>query len=383
MKTKKIAFITSLAAAALFVMTGFAALADLIQWVIHFPDSFTYWAFNNRFWLMGLGTAFLVTAIVLNARNKYLTKWLMGGFIAFYMFLFMGGFIAPSYLMFRSEHYTAEYLGVDQVDEDYLADHDEVIVMVINGDARAYPNKVIVQPHIAGDKVGGEDVVMTYCGLSHLGQAYSSCIDGEPVDLKVMTQLKNNLVMYDNQSKEPIAQVYGSLVNSGRHLDPVPSTVMPYASFRVLYPRGKVYYYTNKNFFDRLIYKMLDKAIYSTGGQYDKTSEALSFPSIAYEDRRLHAKDQIYGVSFGGEAIAYTKDHLIKNDGVVSEVVGGKEITVKYFRDYDFVNIYLGNVPDIDPKGFLYGEFHEPIPHYNRILWKVWANFYRDTQVRF
>jgi len=62
---------------------------------------------------------------------------------------------------------------------------------------------------------------------------------------------------------------------------------MPYASFLALYPRGTVYYYTNKNFFDRLIYKMLDKAIYSKGGQYDKTSEALSFIDFYYKETQL------------------------------------------------------------------------------------------------
>ncbi len=250
MDTKKAALIASLVVATVFVLVGFAALADLIQWVIHFPDSLTYWAFNNRFWLMGLGTASMIIAILLNVKYKYLSKWLMGGFILLYFSLFMGGYIAPSYLMFRSQHYKAEYVSIDQVHEDYLTADDEVIVMVINGDARAYPNKVIVQPHIAGDIVGGEDVVMTYCGLSHVGQAYYSSIDGEPIDLKVLTQLKNNLVMFDNNSKEPIPQVYGSLENSGRCLDQIPSTVMPYASFMELYPEGMVYYYANNNLFD-------------------------------------------------------------------------------------------------------------------------------------
>ena len=382
MKTKKIAFIASLATAFICVLVGFFALADLIQWVVNFPDSFTYWTFNNRIWLMGLGTVALIAAMLLNAKGAYISRWFMGGFTFIYFGLFMGGYVAPTYLMFRSEHYVADYISIDEVQEDYLTAEDEVIVMVINGDARAYPNKWIVQPHIAGDIVGGEDVVMTYCGLSHVGQAYSNKIDGETIDLKVMTQLKNNLVMFDKNSKEPIPQVYGSMENTGRYLNQVPSTVMPYTSFAELYPKGKVYYFTHKYSFDKLVYLMLDKAIYDEGGQYDKSTENLSFPSIKYDDPRLHAKEQVYGININGEAVAYTRDYLVRNGGPVSEVIGGKEITVKYFEKYDFVAMYSGNVPDVDPKGYCDGKFYEPIPHHNRILWKVWANFYRNTEVR-
>lgn len=382
MKTKKIAFIVSLIAAFLFVMVGFCALADLIQWLVHFPDSLTYWAFNNRFLLMVPGTIALIMAIVLNTKQKYMSRWFMCAFTLVYFVLFMGGFIAPSYLMFKSEHYTAEYVSIDKVEERYLSAEDEVIVMVINGDARAYPNKWIVQPHIAGNKVGGEDVVMTYCGLSHVGQAFYNSIDGETIDLKVMTQLKNNLVMFDSKSKEPIPQVYGSMVNTGRYLDQIPSTVMPYTSFAKLYPEGKVYYYTHKNGMERLVYKMLISVLYTEGGQYDKTIEELSFPSIAYNDDRLHPKEQVYGISINGETVAFTREYIVRNGGVISETIGGEEITIKYFEEFDFVNMFAGNVPEVDPRGIHNSEVQETIPYYNRILWKIWANFYRDTEVR-
>ena len=382
MKTKKIIFIAAYLTAFILVIVGFFALADLIQWFIHFPDAFTYWAFNNRYLLMVPASMALITAIVLNLKYRYMSKWLMGASIVIYFVLFMSGFIAPPYLMFRSEHYTATFVTNDQVEEAYLSDSDEVLVLEINGDARAYPNKWIVQPHIAGDRVGGEDVVMTYCGLSHVGQAYYNSIDGEPIDLKVMTQLKNNLVMFDNNSKEPIPQVYGNMVNTGRYLNQIPSTVMPYGSFADLYPGGQVYYYSHKNFIDRQVYKMLDKVIYHEGGQYDKSTEELSFPSIAYTDNRLHAKEQVYGVIIDGATVAYTRDYLIENGGAVTEEIGGREITVKYFEDYDFVNVFEGNVQATDAQGYLHGERQLAVPHYNRILWKVWANFYRDTEVR-
>jgi len=223
---------------------------------------------------------------------------------------------------------------------------------------------------------------MTYCGLSHLAQAYQSNVNGDSLELKVMSQLKNNLVMFDNISKEPIAQVYGTMINSSTKLNSVPSTVMPYSSFKQLYPQGLVFNYHNSNIFDKLVYGMLEKTIYSQGGQYDKSTKELSFPSIKHIDERLHAKEQIYGVEINGESVAYTKEFLIRKGGTITEIVGKKTITVKYFDEFDFVNIYEGNVPEVDEKGFINKIQCKALPHYNRMLWKVWANFFKNTDVR-
>jgi hypothetical protein len=284
--------------------------------------------------------------------------------------------------MFKSEHQSAIYIEHYQVKSDYLKGDDEVMVLVNNGDARAFPNKWIVHTHIAGGNIGGDELVMTYCGLSHVGQGYSSSIDGKDINLKVLTQLENNLVMFDANSQDPIPQIYGEMNNSQRKLNSFPTTVMSYEAFGKLYPEGKVYYYQQKNIVDRMVYKMLENAIYAQGGQYDKSTEELSFNTISYNDNRLHAKEQIYGVNINDHSVAFTKEYLINNGNVVTEVIGGQEVTVKYFEDYDFVHMFYGNAVDVDPYGFLEEKQLQAVPHHNRILWLVWANFYQNTELR-
>ena len=128
--------------------------------------------------------------------------------------------------MFKSQHYGARFVTIEKALE-HLSENEEALVLEINGDARAYPHIWITQPHIAGDIVGGEDVVMTYCGLSHLGIAFKNNVDGNKMDLKVMTQLRNNLVMFDAKTQEPIQQINACYYNSGLKLDEIASTVMP------------------------------------------------------------------------------------------------------------------------------------------------------------
>lgn len=363
-------------------LIGFFALADIIQWLIIFPNEFTYWAFNSRFVLMGLGALAMIIAFVINFRKKIIAHWGLLMITLIFSFMSMAGYLMPPYIMFRSEHKTAEYIEHAEVNENYLLDSDEVIVIINNDDARAFPNKWIVQTHIAGDNIGGDDIVMTYCGLSHLGQAYQSDLEGADMNLKVLTQLENNLVLFDENSQEIIPQMFGTTCKSEKSLNNVPSMVMSYGSYKKLYPEGRVYHFEPESFVEKQVYKMLHGAIYAEGGQYDMSTEDLAFASIKHNDDRLHPKQQVYGISINEESVAVTKEHLQKNGNSIVVSLGGEDVTIKYFEEYDFVNVFYGNILDVDHYGRIGDEQYESVPHYNQVLWKVWTNFYRDTDLK-
>ena len=58
-----------------------------------------------------------------------------------------------------------------------------------------------------------------------------------------MTQLKNNLVLFDKNSGEPIQQLWGSMErDENKHkMTEWPTIRMPFSSFKKLYPDGKVF----------------------------------------------------------------------------------------------------------------------------------------------
>jgi len=382
MKKTIILLYLSIATALLSAIIGFFALADMIQWVIHFPEEFTFVVFGYRLQLMIIGITAFVVSLYIEFKYKLLPKFLLITFAVTFVMLFVGGFIAPTYLMFKSQHNDAKFVSIDEALE-YLSESEEALVLEINGDARAYPHIWITQPHIAGDIVGDEDVVMTYCGLSHLGIAYKNDVDGNKLDLKVMTQLRNNLVMFDAKTQEPIQQLNSCFYNSGLEMIELPSTVMPLSSFKKLYPVGKVFYAPSDNFMDDLTRKMMFSAIYSEGGQFDEKNPDPSFPTIEYSDKRIPSKERVFGVKINDEKVAYTLDYLIKRDNVVVDMVGGKIITIKYFPEYDFVDIFYGNDVNVNHYGKdENGKKLNRVAHYNQILWVIWSNFYEDTKVR-
>ena len=83
----------------------------------------------------------------------------------------------------------------------YLRDEDRVLGIVVDGEARAYPHKVLEQHEIVNDRVADRWISVTYCPLTGSGLAFDPHVDGERLDLGVSGLLfANNLVLYDRGS---------------------------------------------------------------------------------------------------------------------------------------------------------------------------------------
>ena len=373
---KRSAFAACVLVALTIAVVGFLALADMIQFVVHLPNEFTYRVFALRWPMVGLFGISFLASLVLGFRYRILgAKWL-AAWTLLALGLFVAGFVNPSYLMFRSQQHGAEFVSVVQAREE-LADHEEVVVVRANGVARAFPYRWINQPHVAGADFGGREVAMTWCGLSHLGHAYETrSEDGQELDLKVMTQLENNLVLFDARTETPIQQIQDRTIGSDSELVRVPSVMMSLEAFARLHPDGSVFYAPATNLFDRLTRTMMFD---STEHNYDKEKEGFAFPTIPEIDRRVDPKEQVYAFVLSGKPVAVTLGHLQANGGSLVVGEGDATLTIKYFPEYDFVDVFKGRVPEVDAHGLVDGQPAERFPHSNRVLWAIWANWYPET----
>jgi hypothetical protein len=363
-------------------LIGLLALGDMVQLVVAFPRAFTYRVFRIRIPLMLIALGGFAATLGLGIAERLAPGWALALYGVVFAVLFFGGFVAPIYVMFRTQQRSARYVPVADLDGQ-LAEDAEVFAVEINGDARAFPLRWIQRPHVAGDVVGGEPIAMTYCALSHLGMAYRSEAGGRQLDLKVMTQLENNLILFDAATQEPIEQIYGRIVGRDARVPTVPSTVMPLRSFRSLYPQGKVFFNPPDGFLDRQVRGMMDRLLYGKGGQYDPANPGPVFPTIEHVDPRVPPKEQVYGVALDGKAVAFTLGYLARNGNVATERIGESVITVKHFPEHGFVDLFAGDVQDVDARGLRPDGTKAPrVPHASRVLWMIWANFYRETGVR-
>lgn len=90
---------------------------------------------------------------------------------------------------------------------------DMVIGYHHGGEARAYPQKVMVHHEIVNDRVGGLSVAITYCPLTATAQGF----ERGSTTLGVSGQLLNsNLVVFDRESGTLFSQIAATGLN-GRH----------------------------------------------------------------------------------------------------------------------------------------------------------------------
>jgi hypothetical protein len=125
-----------------------------------------------------------------------------------------------------------------------IGNTEPVISLAINGDARAYPLRVLIWHEIVNDTVGGTPVVVTYCPLCNASLVFERTVENRVLDFGTTGKLRNSdLVMYDRQTESWWQQFGGDAivgVMSGKRLHLVPSRLESFGRFRLRFPHGQV-----------------------------------------------------------------------------------------------------------------------------------------------
>ncbi|GAB4150313.1 MAG: hypothetical protein Tsb0016_21940 [Sphingomonadales bacterium] len=123
-------------------------------------------------------------------------------------------------------------------------DSEPVIVLRLNGEAKAYPLKILMWHEIVNDEIGGVPVTVTYCPLCNSSVAFDRRLDGKVYDFGVSGKLRHSdMVMYDRQTESWWQQFIGEAIVgelTGKALKKIPSQVMPYGAFEAAHPDGLV-----------------------------------------------------------------------------------------------------------------------------------------------
>lgn len=125
-----------------------------------------------------------------------------------------------------------------------LGPREPVIGLVIGGDARAYPLRILIWHEIVNDVVGGVPVAVTYCPLCNSAVVFDRRVAGRTLSFGTTGKLRNSdLVMYDRQTETwwqqfTGAAIVGTLV--GERLTTLPSRVESLERFQARAPSGRV-----------------------------------------------------------------------------------------------------------------------------------------------
>ncbi len=319
---------------------------------------------------------------------------------------------------------------VPVAEADFFDDGDEaVIALEIDGEARAYPIRILIWHEIVNDTFGDVPVTVTYCPLCNSALAYDGRVEQADGSFETFTfgtsgsLYQSALVMYDRQTNSLWAHFTGQAIVghvAGTRLDLLPAQTLSIDQFAARYPDGLVL--TQDTGHDRPY----------GSNPYEGYDEENSGPIGGFFngpiDERLASKARIVGIvadGSGGTDVAAPASAAIRTETVESaggalEVqvdgraltvwvepglasalersgvadgrdvgatgvfvpVSGEGIELSFERTDDgFVDAETGSIWDITGRavaGELAGDRLEPIVHIDT-FWFAWATYRPDT----
>ena len=208
----------------------------------------------------------------------------------------------------------------------YLGDDNIVFGIEINGDARAYPKRILAWHEMFTDTIGGVDIAGVYCTLCGTVIPYKTSVNG--VDYKMGTSgflYRSNKLMYDQRtqslwSTEEGKPVVGPLVDKGIQLPYESVVTTTWAEWKKRHPDTTV-----------LSLKTGHRRDYDEGAAYADyfATDQLMF-NTPFNDKRLANKQEILALRFQGapnEQLAIDTDYLNENP-VYSNNIGRQKFVV-------------------------------------------------------
>jgi hypothetical protein len=208
----------------------------------------------------------------------------------------------------------------------FLAAQEPVLSVELQGEAKAYPLRIMMWHEIVNDEIGGTPVTVTYCPLCNTGIAFRRpVVDGELLDFGTSGRVyHSNLVMYDRQTETYWSQATGQAILGelvGMQLDFIPAQVVSWGDWRAAYPGGRVL--SQDTGWDRPYGQNPYRG-------YDSPNNDQPFLFVGTPDPRLEAMTRVLGVSAGRAAMAFPYDELqataMDGSAVAQTQVGGQPV---------------------------------------------------------
>jgi hypothetical protein len=207
----------------------------------------------------------------------------------------------------------------------FLSAREPVIAVRIAGEARAYPEQILVWHEIVNDTLGGKPIAVTYCPLCNSALVFDRRVADRTLTFGTTGKLRNSdLVMWDRQTQSWWQQFTGTALvgrYTGTRLRGIDSQVLSWQQFKAAYPQGTVL--SRDTGFDRpygenpyVGYDAADNRPGFYGGRLDP---------------RLPPMERVVAV-FAGRDVAVVPFSALARRPLVTGSVAGRPLVVLYAR---------------------------------------------------
>ena len=206
-----------------------------------------------------------------------------------------------------------------------LLDDDLVFGVEINGDARAYPLRIMGWHEMFNEVIGGVPVALAYCTLCGSGILFEAQVEGRHRPFVFGSSgllYRSNKLMFDRETDSLWNQftgtpVVGPLVASGIQLKIRPVVIASWARWRQSHPDTSV-----------LSLDTGYRRDYGSGVVYAEyfASPDLMFPTRVNE-AQLRQKDYVFGIRDVAAAKAWPLE-VFRGGAVINDAVGLREVVL-------------------------------------------------------
>ena len=241
---------------------------------------------------------------------------------------------------------------IDPDDVDYLEPDEAVFGIALNGEAHAYPLRILDWHEMANIEVGGIPISLAYCTLCGAAIAYDDRgPDGVTYNFGTSGFLyRSNKLMYDRNTRtlwnqftgEPVlGELVGKLDLEGNplRLDLLPVVLSTYSDWLERHP-DTVVLDINTGF----------PRLYQPGAAYGHyfSNPDTMFP-VWLRSEDLYLKQYVYGLRMGGARKAYPID-VLAEERVVNDVFNDQRIVLVTQKEIDTLG-YSRVGPVLYPSG--------------------------------
>ena len=240
---------------------------------------------------------------------------------------------------------------------DWLDDADIVFGIVINGEARAYPRRIMEVREMVNDTLGGRELGIPYCTLCGAAQAYFTDRLPAGVERPILRTsgllIRSNKVMYDIETHSVFdtflgKALTGPLADIGLQLEQTTVMTTTWGSWRAEYPETTV-----------LVEALALGRDFNLRETRDRNGPI--FP-VGDVDPRLPVHEDIVGViAADGSAVAFPQA------SAVAALTANQTVSFKGVK----LELFAGGLRARSPSG------EELTSH--QAFWFAWSQFYPET----
>jgi len=281
---------------------------------------------------------------------------------------------------------------------DYLGDDNIVFGIEINGDARAYPKRILAWHEMFTDTIGGVDIAGVYCTLCGAVIPYRTEHNGTKYQLGTSGFLyRSNKLMYDQATQSLWSTsrgtpVLGPLVDKGIELQFESVVTTTWKEWRKRHPNTTVLSLNTghlRNYDEGNAYKdyfSTDRLMFNTPFSDKRLKNkqeilALRFPAAPNQqlaiDTKFLSKNPVYQNQIGQQKFTVLTDKTGAN-----RVYDTKDIQLKTYDGSSTVTDNLGREWTLNESWLenTQGDRLERLP-YHRAFWFGWRAAFPDTKL--